>query len=671
MPLRPRDPAVLLCAAAALLALAGAALLAAGKSEAAGRPSGSPHGGSSYRLEDALTLASVSDPVWSADGRRVTFVVNQPDTAEDSNNLDVWLADLARGEVFQLTRHPKNDLSPTFSPGGDTVAFVGTRATGDDAKSAIYLMSLHGGDPWPLRSFDESIGEVAWSPDGRWIAYVKQDTLPRAVRDLRKKKWGGVVEDERLQHPRLWVVGTAPGSEPRALSAGTDFIWWVRWSPDSKSLAYITSPTGKPDDGNAQDIAVASVSGGEPRRLGVIGTAFVWSPDSRWIALATGAKRDSWVQKTDVWVAPAGGGTAMNVTASLDEDASLPCWGANSDTLFFHVAQGVDTRVASVPRAGGPVTLGLARGGQCGDLVAGPLGRVVWTESRPAEPQELWIADHPLLAGRRLSSVNAAAAAHSFGETRTVRWTSSDGTRIEGLLLRPGGATARAALPTLVLLHGGPYGERYALGFQSVPQFFAASGYQVFMPNFRSSVGYGTAFMVRERADWGGQDWRDVESGLDSLVRSGLADSTRLGVYGGSYGGYLSAWAITQTRRFKAAAVLAGAVDVAALYGQSDLQKYRAYEFRGPPWVTPEDWRRVSPMAYIQNARTPTLIMVGEADARVPYPQAQELYRALTALGVPAEFVHYPREGHGLREPRHRADQLERMRSWFDRWVRK
>jgi len=176
---------------------------------------------------------------------------------------------------------------------------------------------------------------------------------------------------------------------------------------------------------------------------------------------------------------------------------------------------------------------------------------------------------------------------------------------------------------------------------------------------------------VRERADWGGQDWRDVESGLDSLVRSGLADSTRLGVYGGSYGGYLSAWAITQTRRFKAAAVLAGAVDVAALYGQSDLQKYRAYEFRGPPWVTPEDWRRVSPMAYIQNARTPTLIMVGEADARVPYPQAQELYRALTALGVPAEFVHYPREGHGLREPRHRADQLERMRSWFDRWVRK
>jgi dipeptidyl aminopeptidase/acylaminoacyl peptidase len=622
-----------------------------------------------YQLEDVLTLASLSDPVWSADGRRVAFVVNAPDTAEDSNNLDLWLADLARGDVFRLTRHAKSDLSPTFSPSGDTLAFVATRASGDDAKSAVYLMSLRGGDPWPLRSFDESIGEVHWSPDGRWIAYVKQDTLPRVTRELRKKKWDPVVEDERLQHPRLWVVGTAPGSTPRALSEGRDFIWWVRWAPDSKSLAYITSPTGKPDDGNAQDIAVVPAMGGPARTLGVIGTSFVWSPDSRWIALATHAHRDQWIEKNDLWVVSASGGIASNLTASFDEDASLPCWSPGSDTLFFHAAIGVDTRVATVRRTGGAVTLGLARGGQCGALVAGPKGRVVWTQSGPMAPQELWIADHPALSGRPLSTVNAACAERAFGETRAVHWISDDGTAIEGLLLRPAGAPERAPLRTLVLLHGGPYSDRYALGFQSVPLYFAAHGYQVFMPNFRSSGGYGTAFMMRRRADWGGQDWRDVQSGIDTLVRSGLADGTKLGVYGGSYGGYLSAWAITQTTRFKAAAVLAGAVDVAALYGQSDVQKYRAFEFGGPPWATPEDWRRVSPMSYIQNARTPTLIMIGEADARVPYPQGQELYRALTALGVPTEFVHYPREGHGLREPRHRADQLERMLAWFDRWI--
>ena len=621
-------------------------------------------------LENVLTLAGISDPVWSEDGRRVAFVVNAPDTAENSNNPDLWLADLGRSQVFQLTRHPRGDLSPTFSPGGDTLAFVATRAIGDDAKSAIYLMSLRGGDPWSLRAFDESIGEVHWSPDGRWIAYVKQDTLARTVRELRKKKWDPVVEDERIQHPRLWVIGTAPGSEPRALSDGSDFIWWVRWSPDSRSLAYITSPTGKPDDGNAQDLAVVPVMGGAPRKLGVIGTSFVWSPDSRWIALATSAHRDVWVEKTDLWVVPAAGGAPANLTASFDEDATQPCWSAASDTLFFHAAIGVGTRVASVPRAGGAVTLGIERGGQCGGLIAERGGRVVWTQSRPSEPQELWIADHPALAGRALSAVNASCAAHTFGSTRAVRWTSSDGVTAEGVLLRPAGAPEHTPLKTLVLLHGGPYGGRNALAFQAIPQYFAAHGYQVFMPNFRSSGGYGTAFMVRERADWGGQDWRDVQSGIDTLVSSGLADGEKLGVFGGSYGGYLSAWAITQTARFRAASVLAGAVDVAALYGQSDIQKYRAYEFQGPPWAVPENWRRVSPMTYIQNAKTPTLILIGEADARVPYPQGQELYRALVALGVPTEFVHYPREGHGLREPRHRADQLLRMLAWFDRWIR-
>jgi dipeptidyl aminopeptidase/acylaminoacyl peptidase len=175
---------------------------------------------------------------------------------------------------------------------------------------------------------------------------------------------------------------------------------------------------------------------------------------------------------------------------------------------------------------------------------------------------------------------------------------------------------------------------------------------------------------MRRRSDWGGQDWRDVSAGVDSLVRWGMADGRHLGVFGGSYGGYLSAWAITQTDRFKAACVLAGAVDLAAHRGQSDIQKYRDFEFEGAPWDAPEHWRRASPMTWIRNAKTPTLILIGENDRRVPYPQGQELYRALLTLGVPTEFVHYPREGHGLREPRHRADQYLRMLGWFDRWMK-
>jgi dipeptidyl aminopeptidase/acylaminoacyl peptidase len=468
----------------------------------------------------------------------------------------------------------------------------------------------------------------------------------------------------------VMVVAAAPGAEPRALSEGGDFIWSVRWSPDSKSLAYITSPTGKPDDANAQDLAVVALAGGKPRTLGVIGTSFAWSPDSRWIALATHEHRDNWIEKSDVWVVPAAGGAAAKLTASIDEDAELPCWSPNSDTLFFHAAIGVTTKLAIVPRAGGEVTLGTDRSAQCGAPFAGPTGRVVWTQSQPQAPPELWTADHANLPGHPVSSVNAAAARRVFGTTRAVRWRSSDGVTVEGVLLRPAGAPPNAALKTLVLLHGGPYTDRYAFGFLPVQQFFASHGYQVFMPNFRSSGGYGTAFMVRERHDWGGQDWRDVMTGIDSLVVAHLADAKKLAVYGGSYGGYLSAWAVTQTDRFRAASVFAGGVDLAALYGQSDIQKYRAFEFGGPPWAAAENWKQASPMTYVRNVKTPTQILVGESDPRVPYPQSQEFYRALLALGVPTEFVHYPREGHGLREPRHRADQYTRMLAWFDRWVR-
>jgi dipeptidyl aminopeptidase/acylaminoacyl peptidase len=251
-----------------------------------------------------------------------------------------------------------------------------------------------------------------------------------------------------------------------------------------------------------------------------------------------------------------------------------------------------------------------------------------------------------------------------------VRWTSSDGVAVEGMLVRPRGAPERAALPTLVMLHGGPYGGRFGLGFEPFAQYFAAHGYQVFQPNFRSSGGYGTAFMLRARRDWGGQDWRDIEAGVDSLIRRGLADPRRLGIHGRSYGGYLTAWAITQTDRYDAACVIAGIADLASQYGESDVHRYRAYEQGGRPWETPERHRASSPLAHVARARTPTLILSGDHDRRTPQSQSRQLYQALRSLDVPVALARYPREGHVFREPKHLADQYQRMRAWFDRWVR-
>lgn len=647
--------------------LTASATLAVPIAAAAGRPA--PTGPSPFTLEHALTMSAISDLTWSADGRRLAFVVNAPDTAENTNNQDVWLLDLDGRGARRLTHHPKNDFSPTFSPGGDTIAFVATRGSGEEPKPAIYMMSLRGGDPWAFGNYDESVGEVRWSPDGKTLAYVKIDTLARSVREWRKKKWDQVVEDEHLQFPALWVADIATGRQ-RRLTSGAHVVWNVRWSPDSRSIAFLVSPTGKPDDETQVDIGIVPVEGGALRTLGVIGSPFAWSPDGRWIAWAGGSDRNVHVGKSDLWVMPASGGKPVKLTADFDEDAEAPAWSPASDTLYFHAARGASTVLAAVPRAGGGVRLETERHGEAGTLAVARSGSMAWIQSGPLEPAEVWVADHTGERGRAMTAIHAGVDKLALGATRTVRWTSTDGTPVEGVLLRPFGARERVPLKTLVLLHGGPYTARFALGFEPMAQYFAAAGYQVFMPNFRSSGGYGTAFMLRRRSDWGGQDWDDVMTGVDSLVKWGLADGARLGVFGHSYGGYLSAWAITHTHRFKAACVSAGAVDLAAHYGQSDVHRYRAYDFEGAPWESPEHWKRASPMTTIASATTPTLILVGENDQRVPMPQSQELYQALKTLKVPTQFVHYPREPHGLREPRHRADWLTRTRGWFDRWIR-
>ena len=622
-----------------------------------------------FALEHALTLRTIAGATWSNDGQRIAFTVTTPDTAESTTGSDLWLWDAATNGTRQLTRDPKNDYAPQFSPGGDTLAFLSPRGN-DEGKPSIWLMPLQGGEPTKLATFAESVGEFRWSPDGRSIAFTMLDTLSKQVRDWRKKKWDHVVEDEIAQYNHLWVIDLATGQQ-RRITSGAHMVADPRWSPDSKSIAFVWNPTGAVDDGNLSDIAVVPARGGALRRVGGMpANGYAWSPDGKWLAWAGTTDRAKHVEKQLLWVAPAAGGAPRSLSDAFDEDAYTPAWNASSDTLYFMSQQGASVRIASAALRGG-VTLGLDLQGEgAGPLVMGPGGRAAYVMSRWNRPSELCVANGANAEPMRITDLNATAAACTFGATRTVRWTSDDGVTVEGVLVRPAGAPDKSALKTLVLLHGGPYQTRYGVGFQVMAQYMAAKGYQVFLPNFRSSGGYGTTFMVRKRADWGGQDWRDVQTGVDHLIAQGLADANKLGVFGHSYGGYLSAWAITQTNRYDAAIVSAGAPDLPALWAQSDTHQYRAYEFDGKPWESFDKWRERSPIAHIAKVKTPTLVLNGEADVRIPLPQAQETYQSLKFLGVPTQFVHYPREPHGLREPRHRADWFMRQAAWFDQWVK-
>ena len=386
--------------------------------EAAPAPAAKPAPKSAaFALEHALTLRTIAGVTWSNDGQRIAFTVTTPDTAESTTGSDLWLWDAATNGTRQLTRDPKNDYAPQFSPGGDTLAFLSPRGN-DEGKPSIWLMPLQGGEPTKLATFAESVGEFRWSPDGKSIAFTMLDTLSKQLKDWRKKKWDHVVEDEIAQYNHLWVIDLATGQQ-RRITSGAHMVADPRWSPDSKSIAFVWNPTGAVDDGNLSDIAVVPARGGALRKVGGMpANGYAWSPDGKWLAWAGTTDRAKHVEKQLLWVAPAAGGAPRSLSDAFDEDAYTPAWNANSDTLYFMSQQGASVRIASAALRGG-VTLGLDLQGEgAGPLVMGPGGRAAYVMSRWNRPSELCVANGANAEPMRITDLNAAAAACTFGATR-------------------------------------------------------------------------------------------------------------------------------------------------------------------------------------------------------------------------------------------------------------
>ena len=625
--------------------------------------------------KDIPAIRAAQDAQVSPDGRMVAFVVSEVDTKENVYQTDIWLVNAAGGEPFRFTRHPKNDRAPQFSPDGTKLAFISER----EEKPQIFLADVRGGEPWKLSELKGGVSGFAWSPDGSWIAALSADVPSEDEEKRTKAKDDEHVVDQDFRMTHLHRIDVAT-KEAKRLTDGAFTLSDARVSPDGTEIAAVRRPTPKADDGSASDIVVVPASGGPPRVLfenSGADSSPRYSPDGRTIAFLT---RDGKVPRTGtdaIAVIPRAGGAITRLTP-VDLNPGTILWSGDGASILFTATVGVEGRLYSVSVKGGaPRALMSGAYTVSAPVLAEKAPTLVYLRQDPRAPSDVYVqgvdaASFPSTAAgaRRLTTLNPKLADFALSVTEVVRWKAPDGREIEGLLHRPEGSAGKK-LPLIVHVHGGPSGA-YALTFPATMNNYhhilTGRGYAVFQPNFRGSTGYGDAFQRLNVNDWGRGDFQDIMSGVDALIAKGVADPDRMALHGWSYGGYMCAWSITQTTRFKAASCGAALTNLFSMYGTNDIPSTLDDYFGGPPYANADGYWKASAMAWVTKVKTPTLILHGQADERVPTSQGQELYLGLKKLGVPTEFVTYPREPHGFREPNHQVDKIERELAWFAKW---
>lgn len=645
--------------------------------------------------EDIVVLRKPSAAVISPDGKWAAFVLNTPVLEEDKSEYrgHIWLVSTEGGEPLQLTNGPNGDTEPQWSPDSKCIAFVSKR---DGEKSQVWVILIAGGEARQLTYTKNGATNPRWSPDGKRIAFLMQEEDSKEEERRKKSKDDPVVvekDDFKPNHlwfvdietldkkPRLLFKLTEEESEKdkkderdrsQRLTEGNFHVVDLQWSPDSKEIAFVSAPSPKSDHIMFKStIHIISMETKTIRKLtsNDNGESFPrWSPDGKWIAFLYCTDGANILQK-DIYIIPAEGGTPNNLTRDFDHNEFTICF-PEGDMIYFETADGVRRHIYAVPKCGGDVQQ--ITSGYCittGISIAKDGDMYICYRENPSHTADIWAGSIHTEDLKQITKLNPQIQDFKLGETRIVKWRSYDGLEIEGLLCLPVEYQEGMKCPLIVEPHGGPHGA-IALGFNPTWQFFSGEGFATFSPNFRGSDGYGRGFAKGNYQSWGVGDYQDIMTGVDHLVSSGIADPKRMVVSGWSYGGYMTAWMVTQTDQFKAASNGAGLSNLVSMYAQNDIPSYIELYFEGSsPYQRLEDYLKHSPISHICRTKTPTLILHGAEDKRVPLPQAEEFYTGLKAAGAEVEFVKYPREGHNIGEPRHLLDLLKRQLEWYRKYI--
>jgi dipeptidyl aminopeptidase/acylaminoacyl peptidase len=635
---------------------------------------------------DLVKLRSVSAVQLSRDGTRVAYVVQNNDGPGRPYG-QVWVMTLGDGKAVRFGADKESSGNPEWAPDGQSIAYQG-RVNGKsglivakpDGTASRFLAEISGTNA-PLPGEGKT---VAWSPDGKRIAFVSSTPGPETAdaqgdpvvitRYLYKPDADeGLTRFNDNRRLHLFVVDVATGTIDQ-LTDGVYYEHSIDWAPDGRELLFLTNRDRDHDEFFNYDIYAMNMAGRSIRRLSATESNEYhprWSPDGRSIAFQATTRgltdRETTMEDTHAWVMNADGTNRRDIGSTIDNRQGPPEWTANG-ALVFTVQERGNVRLYRATLDGQNPQLVVSDRGSVGACSAGR-DTLAYVFTSPSDTAQLYVRTGAA-AARKVTDLNATVlAGKALTEVESFTFVSNDSKyQVEAFLTKPMGLVPGAQYPLIVNIHGGPHGQQ-GPAFNFKNQAYASHGWATLMINYRGSTGYGQAFTDAVFADQDGNEGQDVLYGVSAALRRyPWIDRTRLGVEGTSYGGQLSAWLITQTSIFKAAIPTAAITNIISYnymtyYNQYEAMEWGVYPHQGNLMDT---LLQRSALRHVANAHTPTMLMHGENDNDVPIAEAEQFYIALKDVGTEAVMVRYPREGHGLREPGHLVDQIERSMRWYE-----
>ena len=620
-----------------------------------------------FTIYDYLSLTRISDPQFSPDSKRIACVIAEKERWDKTRIRNIWLIASDGSARMQLTNSDKADWNPRWSPDGSKIAFLSSRSE----KTQVYLINIHGGEARRITWEEEGVTQFEWIDNSR-IAIVGKAPRDSLIVAREDSTDGGYVVGTERRKSALWIQPIDNKSEKTKVTDGNYFIVDMASSSEGNYFALITSPDS--DLFNQWVLSEVLVIDKDGNRIFEFKDAKVFnnidfSPDNKRVSFA--GSTVGYSSNNGLFVFDINSSTIQNLTEEFDPTIQSVEWLDNKN-LTFSTPRNVSTGIYQISLEGKIDTLLDPSWVMSTYSINSKTKRIAFVASKSQIPSELFIhkfKDNPEMASP-LTDLNNRVRNKKLAFSEVIRYPSFDGEIIEAVVTYPPDYSVEENYPLMVYPHGGPDGIIMD-GFSLSSQIFAQEGIIVFKPNFRGGIGYGSEFYAANRGKLGDIDYKDIMAGLEFLIDYASVDTSKLVVGGWSYGGYMTNWIIGHTNRFKAAVSVAGIANTVSMYAQSDINhgEIAIWEFMSVPVLNVENFIQSSPLHFLRNCTTPTLLLHGEADKRVPAAQAWEIYRALVDLGVEVEMVLYPDASHGIEAPKQFADVFNRWVEWYNRFL--